>query len=219
MEPLREFVSHAGLIGKRQWTESAIAKFIGAPHRTAPNPHRKNGPAMKLYAIKIIEEVESSAGFVAWRDSSRSRKQGAHAAVETKKRNLLAHIESVKIAVPILDSAELLARALRNYNAHNSWKAERFDDWTPATAESIARDQAFRERITVNYLRHCLTSYEQRLEQMYGKTGVGEGKRLLGAKIYRAIGLAYPDLDQECIRQRQDREEHLLVAPVIAVPA
>ncbi len=63
----------------------------------------------------------------------------------------------------------------------------------------------FLARISVNYLRHMLTSYEDELTRIYGKTGVREAYLELNEKIYEAIGDTYEEvwweLVEECDRQ------------------
>jgi hypothetical protein len=59
----------------------------------------------------------------------------------------------------------------------------------------------FLERITVNYLRHVLSSYEGEIERVYGKVGMRQANKEISRKIYAAISEAYPWLKDECGRQ------------------
>jgi hypothetical protein len=202
-------ITRAGLVGKRGWTDAAVTRFLGAPDVTAPNPHYRSGPPMGLYALERVERIEATPEFQTWRMASLTRQSRALCAVETKRRRLAEYVAGLRIAVPVLDAAELLCRAVESYNDHQySRQLEREErgrefDWTPASADGI--DAAFAERITVNYLRHRLTRYERELARVYGRVGVDDAKRELRAKVYAAIAAAYPALAAECARQRAER--------------
>jgi len=59
----------------------------------------------------------------------------------------------------------------------------------------------FLDRITVNHLRHELSSYEAELAALFGKTGRAEATAVIRKRVYRAIADAYPELAAECGRQ------------------
>ena len=63
-------------------------------------------------------------------------------------------------------------------------------------------DPKFLERICVNYLRHCLTKYEDHLDRMSGKVGFGEGYEEIRRKIFAKISERYEWLADECKRQQ-----------------
>jgi len=56
-------------------------------------------------------------------------------------------------------------------------------------------------RITVNHLRHNLSDYDRRLDDLFGKVGKSEAYIILNRKIYTSIADTYPDLAEECERQ------------------
>ena len=78
------------------------------------------------------------------------------------------------------------------------WSTGRTGDRLPATPESRPD---FLRRITVNMLRHRYSSYERRLEDVYGKVGVREAYAVINQKVYDAIAVAYPALAEECRAQ------------------
>ena len=59
----------------------------------------------------------------------------------------------------------------------------------------------FLERITVNYVRHRLTSYDRNLERVAGQIGVALAITAIRKRIYAAIAETYPHLAPECERQ------------------
>lgn len=71
-------------------------------------------------------------------------------------------------------------------------------DYATATPES---EPNFLERITVNYLRHCLTLYKKEIANIAGKVRVSEGYAEISQKVYAAIEESYPELAGECRRQ------------------
>jgi hypothetical protein len=147
-----------------------------------------------------VLECESTAEFQAWRTGAEVRKDGAAQAVTTKTRKLLAYVEQVKIVVPIVEEEMLLAAAIDSYNA---WTRNNSRDFVSDDASS---DPEFLERITVNYLRHELTCYEDQLSELYGRVGIEAALDALREKIYDAISEAHPHLTDECDRQLSRRK-------------
>lgn len=51
-----QMIAKATLKKERGWTDSLIARFLGEPDKTRPNPHyRTNGAPMRLFALKRVE--------------------------------------------------------------------------------------------------------------------------------------------------------------------
>jgi len=57
------------------------------------------------------------------------------------------------------------------------------------------------QRIAVNYLRHCLTHYEDMLYSVSGNFGADRIRITIKSKILNVIAEAYPYLKEECISQ------------------
>jgi len=190
---------HTTSVGLREhgWTDAAIKRFLGEPDKRVPNPHYKSGPEMKLYAVARVLEIEKAPAWQEWLAASASRKRGAQTAVETKRVKLIEYAEAMRITVPEMPRDKVTALACRHYNMRSR------DDDMPADKNS---DEAFLERISVNYLRHQMSSYERQLMAVYGKVGVEEGVRIIRRKVYAAIAAAYPYFDGECKRQKEYRE-------------
>ena len=68
-------------------------------------------------------------------------------------------------------------------------------------------DRGFLDRVTVNYLRHVRTNYDELLASLHGKVGIEEAKELVRERVYEAIASTYPDLAAECSRQERARAE------------
>lgn len=119
------------------------------------------------------------------------RKLAAAKAVATKTARLVQAIQAMPITVERLKLSRLQQLAIDSYNARSSGHsfASRNDD------------PAFLERITVNFVRHELTQYDQALWEAAGKTGIAQAVTEIRRRVYGAIAQAYPSLCDECARQ------------------
>lgn len=180
---------------------TAFKKLNLQPVKKVVNPRYKCAPPAALYDKKEIEAMKDSD--VVARLRSPERKAAANKACDTKQKKLLAAIEAINIEVPVMDLDKLIDRAI---NSYNDFKSGKCIDFLYADRTS---DKAFLDRITVNYLRHELTSYDNHLADIYGKVGVRSAYAELNEKIYEAIADAYPDLEDECYRQSQTKLDNL----------
>jgi hypothetical protein len=119
---------------------------------------------------------------------------------------LQKQLESVEISLPRVEKKILLKRACGHYNYMQDERAcyGRSHSDIPATLNS---DKEFLDRITVNYLRHCLTDYEELLDEISGKVGFAVGYFDIREKIFKKIIEYYPWLETECKRQNGEIQE------------
>lgn len=83
-----QFISKAGLIGKRNWTEKLVNMFMPHPDKEAENPHYKSAPPMKLYSLDRVERIEQSERFKeAYRSASRNKAVGHSQHITRKPDN------------------------------------------------------------------------------------------------------------------------------------
>jgi hypothetical protein len=59
-------------------------------------------------------------------------------------------------------------------------------------------DPEFLQRITINYIRHQHSEYDEQLEHIFGKVGTAEAYLALNRKIADAIEEKYPVLREAC---------------------
>lgn len=191
----KKLLSIAELRG-RGWTDAAIKKFAPHPDDTRPNPYYKCAAPMKFYLIARVKRIELRKTWIAWTAGSADSMQSSATAVSTKEQKLQEYVDAIEIVVPEMGTDVLTSRAIQHYNA---W-------WTGTEKRAHDSDsQDFLDRISVNYLRHELTSYEEHLDEIAGKTGAKEARIDLSEKVYDAIGDAYPDLWFECQEQLKRR--------------
>jgi hypothetical protein len=188
----------------RGWTDALIARFLGELDLLAPNPHYRSQPPRKLYLIARVEAVEETDAFRIALAASAPRKRAAAGAVAAKRRKMERHVERVRFAVPSIGRDELVRLACRHYNERQADRAmERgWCDYRPATPDS---SPAFLERIAVNFLRHKLTEYGDRLDEISGKVGVDLAYQGIVSKVLDAIAEVYTWLGEECERQKAAR--------------
>lgn len=175
-------------VKERGWTDWLIRQFLPSPDQTRRNPCYRNAAPMKLYAVDRVVAAEATSEFM--EHPAHKRRQSAQRAVETKRQQLSAHLDTIEIQVPVVDN--LVDCACQSYNDHN-WRSE----WA-ATPDS---ERSFLDRICVNYLRHRMTSYEYHLDTIAGRVGVADGYIEVKSKVLNAIADAYPNLAGECSRQ------------------
>ena len=201
----------AGLKKQRGWTDKMIKQFLPAePDHEAQNPHYRHGIPMRLYLRSRILGIERRKAFKAFVAQNQGRVAGARKAVETKEERTLATVRGWTISLKVMLPDELSKRALQSYNSHQQDRAMRRQDQgrdydEPNEAKLEGCEPAFLQRITVNFLRHNLTSYEEKLERLYGKIGTKKAYIALNKKIYDKIAEIYPHLADEC-RQQLDRK-------------
>lgn len=178
----------------RGWTPAMVKNFLGAPDQTKQNPHYASAAPMKLYALSRVEAVEATEEFRAARDLACRRQATAKAAAKRRADELLAAIDSMPVNVKRLDAEKLLSAAIDNYNSLP--RTIRRDGWANRNSPPD-----FLARIQVNFIRHCLTTYELELDRVYSEVGAPRARRRIKKKVLQAIAEAYPSLADECDRQ------------------
>ena len=99
------------------------------------------------------------------------------------------YVESLVIEVPTYTEEQLIQAAVDSYNDFQDIRnRDKF--------ATINSDKDFLLRITQNFIRHNLTSYEKNLEHLFGKVGKQYAYDRLNEKIKSAIILKYPWLAQ-----------------------
>ena len=181
----------------RGWTDTAVKRFLPEPDDTRPNPrYSQAGAPMKFYLIARVKRMERTKGWQAWQVGVAERRAAAKRGVSTKEQKLLEQVESIEITVPAMSAEDLARRAVEHYNALWSGRKKR---------ASLSDSSEFLARISVNYLLHQLTEYDEHLDKIAGKTGAHDARTDLRSCIYSAIAGAYPHLADECLKQGRDR--------------
>lgn len=188
----------ADLKRERGWTDGQIRTFLPEPDRTARNPFSRKAAPMKLYARERVEAVEATPEFSSAREASRKRQLAARERALAKKKEAVAVASAVELRIVPEDWAVVQQKALEHYNG----RLRR--NQSPATLRTAPSRL---NRLTVNYLRHQQTSYEEQLQQFKGVVGVGEAYLVVRNRILDLIAATYPPLAAECDRQKFDAPE------------
>jgi hypothetical protein len=156
---------------------------------------------MLLFAVEKIDAIEQTDEFKTQQVDTAKRKEAAKKAVDTKLEQLRKWLNAVQIHVPVFTKDKIIERACKHYN---EMQEDREDEGlsTSGMKATANSDPKFLERICVNYLRHCLTKYEDHLDEMSGKVGFGEGYEEIRRKIFSKISERYGWLANECKRQQ-----------------
>jgi len=170
------------------------------------NPHYNNAAPMRLYdeaKLKaIISSPEVRARIEKHMKRSQSSKAGATKAQETKMKRMRIKLDKAiaDIRVEKIDPEEVRKDAIDSYNEYQ--ELVHYGDeheWHPAHEGS---NKAFRDRITVNYIRHNMTEYDNELFETNGMVGKTDFYKEYRNAVLDAIGKAYPKLLNECKRQK-----------------
>lgn len=196
----------SGKLKERGWTEGLISQFLGKPDATTTNPIYKSAAPMRLWNLDRIEAAEASAAFQEAKTQASKRQVSAQKAVQTKTELTLKLARELPIHVENLSLSQLSKEALRHYI---ELKLDR-EEYHYADAKFLpwGSPDPFRDRLCVNYLRHQATPYHENLDQLFGKTGIGQAYLLLWQRITEAICKAYPSLAAEAKRQYHERSSN-----------
>ncbi len=179
----------------RGWTSGMIEKLLGEPDDFKRNPRFAKAAEMRLYSFARVEAVSMSCDFAAAKARAARRSTAATKAADTKRLDLMKRIATLEVVVTKLPPAEIRNRAIEAFNTRSRSGDLVYQD---ATGE-------FLERITVNFIRHNLTRYDDTLNEVAGRVGVVNAVREIRVRVFEAIATAYPDLKSECERQLHKR--------------
>jgi hypothetical protein len=124
---------------------------------------------------------------------------------DTKRSAALEYVNKLVIEVPVMSYEVLVQKACKGYNSRLDHKYRKEHHYLSEPRATTDSDPSFLERITVNYLRHQLTSYERNLANLFGEKGKHKAVKEIRQKVYTAIAKAYPQLAEECKAQLKRR--------------
>jgi hypothetical protein len=186
---------------ERGWTEKLISLFLPVPDLEKPNPmYRNAGAPMRLFILTKVEALEETEEFKKEKEKAEKRKLSSKKAIRTKLEKLQLLLETIEISLPVLNKKTLIKRACNNYNNMQRQRANQGRSHHSYPASSTS-EESFLNRICVNHLRHCLTNYEELLNDISGKVGFSVGYSDIRDKIFKKIIELYPWLEDECRRQ------------------
>ena len=166
----------------KRWSQSLIDLYFPKPTLEKTNPHHKRGSPMLLYDIGKVIRIESTQSFKEDLEKVYKHKLAAKERARKKREELIMHANGVQINIPDYEKNKLIELACAHYNKWNK------NAYYPASPSS---DHIFLKRITINYLRHQCTCYDDELGKFYRKVGVQEAHNVLQTRINEAIKQKY----------------------------
>lgn len=188
----KEYFNKAAL-KEKGWTDRLVKIFLPEPDLEKINPIYKSASPQKLYLQSRVEEIENSTKFKCELEKSKKRKVSSKKAVETKEQKLFREIKNFKRPnLPEISKNKLIEKAILHYNIIH-FESGKF--------ACMSDDKEFLDRISVNFIRHEVSNYEEQLNFIFGKVGKNKAYALIKEKILRTIAEKYPWLSDECESQ------------------
>lgn len=191
------YIAKTVLLARPGWSKTLVSRLLGEPDRY--KKVRGRSVEMFLYSLERVTQVESSPAFLSVQEALAKRKTAAAKAAATKTTKLLKAIAAMPLSVKALPLSTARSLAVDHYN--NRGRGNHF--------ASLSDEPVFLDRITVNFIRHELTQYDETLMEAAGKTGVQQAVFAVRKRIYSAIAIAYPNLAWECESQLRQRNLEL----------
>jgi hypothetical protein len=189
---------------ERGWTRAGIKKFLGEPFRREQCHKLYTGDyIVNWYLDSDVVAAESQDLFKAFQAKKVARSEAARKGVGTKYEKTMMYVEELKIQLPEKDLTTLRTKACASYNSF-AYERER------EGGASLNSDPGFLNRITVNYIRHKLTSYEEELCNQFGRVGNEDAIEEIRNLVYTEISIKYPELADECHDQQARRRAERL---------
>ena len=182
---------------KRGWTKGLIKKLMPKPDDIE---YFSRYGCQYFYGLLRVDKIEQTDEFKDLQEKALRRRASGKSSTERRKAEYLDYLKNqMPVRVRFISFDELLQNAINSYNVHRAYKSQFCDDdYQPAGTNS---DPAFLERITVNYIRHNLTKYDDLLHSTHCKIGKEEALKIIQIRIFEAIADTYPDLRAECDKQ------------------
>lgn len=191
------------------FTDSLIRDLLPEP-RLVENPRGRRFSKMKLWKKKDVDNAMLSETFIATQKKREKRVAGAKKAVQTKTDKLMNEVEKqvANIKVTVIESEELEKKTIEaKQNWYNRIESRYWyiEDYCYSPPAAMA-DKETLTRWKVNYIRHNLTSYDDELLSLYGRTGKGKAYLKLFGEVMNKIAEAYPSLAEECKNQVESKK-------------
>jgi hypothetical protein len=168
---------------ERGWTPAMIRDLLGEPDDWRDNPIYRNAAPVRLYAADRVTAAESSPAWGERRERA-ARRSAAGKAVADRKReetHALAREIAGRLVSGLSIPPDVQQRAIADYNALHDRGGD-YDKYA-----SCDDSPEFLARITVNYVRHMLTDYDDAYGELARKVGHQEAHATLRDAVNAAI--------------------------------
>ena len=180
---------------ERGWTDSMINALLPTPDYKRRNPYYRCAGAMKFYSNRRVMLAEQSDEWKRRKAIAERRSEAATDAADRRWEKMEKFVE--RIAPPRLRKKPLEKIRKAAYASWSAMRSARGKSTDPL--ECI--DPATLDRISVNYIRHELSSYDQLLDTVKGSVGADYAREALRTAVLTSIADAYPELADEVALQ------------------
>lgn len=192
-------------IVERGWTKSGVTKFLGDPD-WRPS-FRAYGQTLqwRLYREDRVLSMEGTDEWKIWRVKSEKRRESARVSAlakvaahearvqqdeEEERQRELEYLEEVKTIKVSFIGGKLPDLEQLRVLGEKHWVPAPYSD--PSFKETEAEHS---DRVTVNYLRHHRTNYD---EILYEYNLNDAGYALISKKVHALIADRFPELKESC---------------------
>ena len=183
------------------FTDKLIAELLPEP-QLVNNPYYRKAAKMKLWKLSDVENAMNNPAFQESLKKRKKYKEAAEKGVVTKKAHLKDEtdkfLESIKIEH--LDIGLIREYALKE---KQNWYDDKFCMRSNIYYQTTdGADENTVTRWMVNYIRHRMTSYDEQLYHMKDRAGKNDMYCEIHDHILDKIATIYPELAEECERQK-----------------
>ncbi len=184
-------------VKSRGFNDKLIAKLLPEP-LLKDNPYYKKAAKMKLYKESDVEKAMETEEFQSYQMVRVKRQESAQKGIETKRKKLLKDVNSdiKEINIERISIGELRTLAIRERDDYYFEHRNKYEGYS-----AYGADDATVTRWMVNFVRHHLTDYEDKLWKIYKRVGKDEGYFIIRNNILLKIAEVYPELAEECKNQ------------------
>ena len=161
----------------RGWTDKLIRTFLLTVDDTRPNPFSKKAGEMSFWLRARVEDIETSPEWCLARGRAESRQISATQAIHTKTQ------KAVVVAKKLLEGLKIERLPMKQVSRQAfEFYSGRYEDFDGLSDKAMC-----------SYIRHNLTNYDEILDSLKGKVGMGvlynQVKLFLCTRIIREYGL------------------------------
>ena len=178
-----------GALRQRGWTHALIGELMPDPDALRASSHDPMGAPLRFWSLRRTLSAEADARFADGRRRERAK------APRPSAEDVAAFVAGIEVKVEEVSTEAARERAVASYNRLQEQK------YLGKLVRQEDCDQGFLDRITVNVIRHDMTSYDRDLEALAGRIEWRPAMSAMRERTYAAIARAHPTLAAECRRQ------------------
>lgn len=197
-------------VKKLGFSDAMIRDLLPRPEEK-PNPMYSRGAPMKIWKESDVIAVMGTNEYALRFEEFQKRSKKAKGIAEKQREALIAHaLRSAKRVQIRKMSIGDLERVALDHKKKRDEERDPYDCYYDDRDIADASEEN-KKRWMVNYLRHCCTDYDAKIERFMGEVGHEQAYCAYRNAVLDKIATAYPHLSAECERQKRTpltSEEH-----------